>query len=71
MDLYDYPDLTDRLREQLPRALRERVKVWVIPGQFGERPTAFYRHGDRELSFEVQEDGLISDTDLAHLCVLL
>jgi hypothetical protein len=69
MDPYDYPDLTHRLHEQLPRALRERLKVWVLPGTFGELPTAVYQEGDRDVRLQVQGNGLISETDLAQLCV--
>jgi hypothetical protein len=71
MNPHEHQDLSGRLLDQLPRALRNRLRVWILPGPFGELPTAFYSAGDREFSFQIQEDGLLSERDLAHLCAVL
>ena len=71
MNPYDYLDVLSRLQEQLPRALRSKVMVSVRPGEFGDLPTAIYRAGGRVFEFQVREDGLISEMDLAHLCAVL
>ena len=58
----------DRLRNQLPPELRERLTISILPGKPDELPTACYGDGDQDFSIQVRKNGLISESALAHLC---
>jgi hypothetical protein len=69
MDPYNYHELLYRLKEQLPRQLHLKLRVGIRPNLSGQLPTAVYYYMDRQWEFTIQEDGLISDIDIARFCV--
>jgi hypothetical protein len=69
MDLHNYPELLYALKEQLPCQLRRKLRVSVSPNFYGQLPTAIYYSLERQWEFTIQEDGLISNLDIARLCL--
>lgn len=70
-DPYEYLDLPNILRKQLPRTLQDRLSIAVMPDVFGEPPVAIFTASDgRSEQFSVQEDGRITEEQVAHPCVI-
>ena len=62
--------LEDKLRERLPRELRQ-IGIFVISYLPGEPATVIFTSWGRLVEFEVDPDaGRLTDVQIAHLCVI-
>ena len=58
------------LHEQLPRSLRERLSVYVMPSLAWKPIIAIFVDANgRSKEVELQEDGRLSEISIADLCV--